>query len=1589
MSTDAIFSSKTPPEPTAETFSGWGYDFVSIKIKKDSNTWKVYGIDKQYILRVIVSEFDFTNPQQTLEIPYVRNLRAMCFGDTKDVLYFCSRDKLCSLTEDTITEIVTIQGESFSHMAYKDGYIYVTTDTGIDIYSESLHLYQYTHVPSLSFHRLYGIVSIDNDLYIQTDDTLFSVNIEKYGMLSDTHRILLTGLTVHITTLTGIQVLSIDITQDYYQYPNMDYQLETQMTTLCFSTYVNGMNILCFYSLQNTGRNVYFVTSDLFTIDETTLYFYTPTEWKSRGPIPYPIIRTYEESSPTTYRIGGLNMDNILDVFIQDEPVEFNQSTRVLTSTTTPRTITATNGFFANLFYFPFIEKYPTICSPGDVLVWRGNSMKRALAVKIGDEIIPVEQKNDVFFRIVAPQIPDGMYTVDILGFEYPITQTTIEYSANRIYIDGLSDIIGKKDDVVSIRGERLNQIETIQFGSNYSEITRIDDTLILLRVPIVYDIVPIKINQQPGYYMDGSPILFYEIVIEEVSPLKGMVGDIITVRGTNLTLVNNVAFGDVPAILLDKQHGYLKIKVPTSFVSTVSLFVNQSMTSYEFQYVPYEINKISVYDSNQQVTFQGKGLMNVTSLLFGAMDAPIVRKTYNSITVSLPTPPHVNNVLVTFQNDELTLSTYTHNQNILYTYIPKIYAVSDTKNIKGSTLVLTGIHLNQISELFFGKKTSVFSEKTNEKITLIVPDSFGIVALRAKTYLEGFGEYFITTLVDGSELMFEFLVLAYICGKKKDQICLKSIYSYPSNQLSTKRVQANMIRLHTKVTYNNSRLKTVYNFMLGLDYVINRNLLFEYKYKLYTRYLDNLLQGNITLTKKQDLAQMLQGLIASLTPPEYNFVFELTPPVPLVVPDIIEDSYYTFYVVQRKMPDRTYFIFKNISSNFLFDPLRFYTFDVSDPSNLNSKLSFSEENYSSIPYRGIEYISTPGTSGAKIILSIYRDIPALQLYVYNALEQYPIIQYLWGYSTENLPIHLDNGLVEAVYNFSYINARQYSYLSIYESSGPKFSINDSIAPVVFLEFNQYHYTFTYGTYYLDIPKTYASTLLNKGYEKSVSFIGESDKKTVEGVYGTILATKDMTTVQEGPYDFYYGRVQMTVYSPIPVELSFYSRSFGFMGGMNLVKCVDHIDISDEIGTLPYYNTLQKGDLIRLNGDTSVKPKTYGLNMGVYVINIDPSMNIAFLNAGKEDLFEILSTSNTVTTGPFKGPDGRMYTFYSGRINIAIKGWFETMSLCTTYNYPSGTSGYSGGYKLLVYNGYRGPPSVYTYTSLETTKGLCSQNNLNIYDSRYIYFNDDYDSAYGYGLYNGVYTIYNIPSTYPVTLLNKNKEMLVRLEGLSNNARKGTGPDGHIYTFYYGTLRFTVHGNFGKMSLYTLFNGYMGGLGLFTYGESFNNSISYPDVRSIPTIPSVPSNTLFTDVLLDTTYVPLSILLDGDIPLENTTAYSTLYTYPVVYNTLNITTTLAFNSQPPSVNTKYTLKNGIYILDSSAYVTLLNTANDRIKIVGVLSQSAVSSDGYKYTYYRGNTIAIYVFGNFGLCSLEVLGGPLGNYLLCHEDNIFS
>jgi hypothetical protein len=367
----------------------------------------------------------------------------------------------------------------------------------------------------------------------------------------------------------------------------------------------------------------------------------------------------------------------------------------------------------------------------------------------------------------------------------------------------------------------------------------------------------------------------------------------------------------------------------------------------------------------------------------------------------------------------------------------------------------------------------------------------------------------------------------------------------------------------------------------------------------------------------------MVRLLLLSLTETEYNLVYGIVVQEE-VTPEPMIDSNITFEVVARTLGPRSYFVFKNLPDTFLFLPLTSYTFDLSHPSNLGTRLCFSD--IPGVPYEGISYVETPGNPGAKLILSIYSTSPDAALYVYNCpdLVTNSYSLYEWGYSVPSIRIHRSKEVIETLYSPVYEYVRQHSNLAVYEHMGPKFSINSAISPEVYYGFRPFRYSFTYGTYFLYIPRAYPTTLLNKGLEASISFVGDPDKTFTSLVLGTSLFGEN----KDGVYSFYYGKVQLNVYQPFSTDLSFYSADYGFMGGDSMVHFVEPY-VAPSLPIFSLYNTIEVEEDILFNGS-----KTMGFTMGVY--SITTTRPITFLNRGREHLFYVRDPSdNLIQYGPY------------------------------------------------------------------------------------------------------------------------------------------------------------------------------------------------------------------------------------------------------------------------------------------------------------------------------------------------------------------
>jgi hypothetical protein len=708
----------------------------------------------------------------------------------------------------------------------------------------------------------------------------------------------------------------------------------------------------------------------------------------------------------------------------------------------------------------------------------------------------------------------------------------------------------------------------------------------------------------------------------------------------------------------------------------------------------------------------------------------------------------------------------------------------------------------------------------------------------------------------------------------KKDSSC--RVYTFPTNNMSKKMLNSQAVKLNGRkaIVQNNTRLQSIYETILKGDAVDNKKLLMTFRHTLYMRYFRAVVNCSVATDLVHRLTNMLHEIIAGLTQEEYNYVFNIVTVNTSTVTEVAPPGDLVVYVITRRLLNVSYFIALNLRDDFMFLHDHVYTFDLSDPSNLGTKFSLSllQDGHT---FSGVKYYGTPGTPGAQLALTLPKYINGFRMFVFNDLERYPgtnnintVAYSNWGYCFTSINVLSANSPYTATLsNYIYQCMHPHSSLSVYEYKGPKYMINNYDNPSVLIELNPYRYQVSVGTYYLTVPKVYMATLLNKGQEQAISFVG---------ILPEFKATKYIQQLSmapgsppDGSYNFYYETVQMTVYKPFTDALSFYCKDFGFMNAFGLIN---YSDACSEFARPP--ETL--------------------------IYTTDLSLNYDFFGLARQ------SNVNYVANGP----------------------------------------------------------------------------------SLYMTFNNDTQSYYStrrYGIYIGDYTLFGIPANRAITLLNYGKEDLVVITSRTPGATvKGVGPDGRIYTFYYGVVDFRICGNVGKLSIYSIYDGYMGGYGLFVYDPKFSNHTSYLDPLSIPTITELPANTTFDDPYTDPVYVPLLVTLT-----DTSTSLQTLYlpSTVIVYNeiTFDMQNNIIINDNTPYNNQiKYTMTHGIYIFRAmGTYMTILNNQKElAVSCIGGLSKSKIGPDGNKYYYFR-DVLVVYSYSRFGTVTLDIENKSSGLYLLAY------
>ena len=124
------------------------------------------------------------------------------------------------------------------------------------------------------------------------------------------------------------------------------------------------------------------------------------------------------------------------------------------------------------------------------------------------------------------------------------------------------------------------------------------------------------------------------------------------------------------------------------------------------------------------------------------------------------------------------------------------------------------------------------------------------------------------------------------------------------------------------------------------------------------------------------------------------------------------------------------------------------------------------------------------------------------------------------------------------------------------------------------------------------------------------------------------------------------------------------------------------------------------------------------------------------------------------------------------------------------------------------------PEPSYTVVGLDQTSGV------NIVGGNYV-FNDGvtYDPNLQYGLGTGTFVLTGIPTNHPFAILNDGVSTITYTGDA--NTQSTDVVNGVTYDFYYGDVTITVTGDFGTLSVYCPYHGYMGGENIFVYDSQY------------------------------------------------------------------------------------------------------------------------------------------------------------------------
>ena len=464
-----------------------------------------------------------------------------------------------------------------------------------------------------------------------------------------------------------------------------------------------------------------------------------------------------------------------------------------------------------------------------------------------------------------------------------------------------------------------------------------------------------------------------------------------------------------------------------------------------------------------------------------------------------------------------------------------------------------------------------------------------------------------------------------------------------------------------------------------------------------------------------------------------------------------------------------------------------------------------------------------------------------------------------------------------------------------------------------------------YGSYYIrNVPPEYAFRLDN-AYDYG------TDPSNIDYSNNYVTSTQSISKgYNDSSYSYYYGDVQLSIkddlsYINSDIKIQFIDGTYSSDLLVFTDTCASEnsyylecLDVSSSI-------SVDSGKYILNSNSGYSEYVKYGLYVGTYQIhNIPTEHPIALLNA---DVSNIITYTGTTEYGT-KQVNDISYTFYTGTLEITVKGDFNT------------------GLSLYCYNhGFMGAENIFEFTdtcydassmSIFFTECMNTSQNIDVTNANMnLNGENDLNIYQKYGVSIGTYTFSNISADTPIAFTSLTASTEYGMKGTEYGKKTINGTE---YMFYTGDVELQIYEDFSDNDTATLsiieYNSESGLENKLVYKEDCGN-VGEADFSYV--------------ICLHETSTVNTVIVDSS--------------YFYAFNSSN--NYFDYKRFGVHVGT-YTITN-IPLISPMAFIN--NDISNNVEYTGDSNKkyTATGPDGNTYDFYYGS-ITLKIFGDFGTMS---------------------